>query len=75
MSLLFLTKKDNTSKARTKIKTEIRSPCRTPLSRGQYWVVLPPLITQDSCFKINVSIKLTKLLPKPNFFNAEMIKV
>ena len=33
MSLLFLTKKDNTSKARIKIQAEIGAPWRGPLSR------------------------------------------
>ena len=68
MSLLFLTKKDNTSKARIKIYAQIGSPWRVPLSRWKYWVVLPPLIAQDSFFEIKVSTQLTKLLPKPNFF-------
>ena len=74
MSLLYLTKKDNTSKARIKIYAEIGSPWRAPLSRWKYWVVLLPLTTQDSCFEIKVSIQLTKFLPKPSRNDKSVIQ-
>ena len=47
------------------------------ISLGNYpdTVVLPPWISQHSCFEIKVSIQLTKLSPKPSIFNTEMIKV
>ena len=68
MSLFYLIKLNTIS--RTKMKADIESPWRVPLSNLKHFVVIPPFMVHDSWLFNRVFIHLMNVLLNPYLFKA-----
>ena len=65
---------NNISKAKINKKAEIESPWWAPLPSEKYFVVVPPLITQDSWSLSKIFTHKIEFLPKPYFSRVKIKK-
>ena len=65
--LFYLMKIKAISRTRIHKKAEIGSPFLVPFPSLKYFVVVPPLIVQDSWFINNICIQLINVSQKPTF--------